>query len=185
MRSKEEIKKELSHIDLMIAERCFANRTGEELDNLRRKARCLREEMRFTDYNLVATDYEIDVYEDPVERNVKHYRITPHNIPFEIGFIKVSYGVAAKPRIGNIGYEISSEYRGHNYTSKALELLVDEMLSKNLDNPTLAIYPHNIPSVRTAEKFGGVVIYQAQNKFDWNIYQVDLKSKRENKTLIR
>ena len=59
------------------------------------------------------------------------------------------------------------------------------MLSKNLDNPTLAIYPHNIPSVRTAEKFGGVVIYQAQNKFDWNIYQVDLKSKRENKTLIR
>ena len=54
-----------------------------------------------------------------------------------------------------------------------------------VDAPTLAAFPSNIPSVRTIEKFGGETIYQAQNRFDWNIYQVDLKSKKENKILSK
>ena len=32
-------------------------------------------------------------------------------------------------------------------------------------------------SNRIIEKFGGIVIHQAINQFDWNIYQVDLEKK--------
>lgn len=179
MRTKEEIKKELSQLDLEIAELCFSSERGEKYDGLSRKAKALREEMRFLDYKLIATDYEIDIYENPVEKCVKYYRITPHGMFQEIGFIKISYGVAARPRMGNIGYEIDKNYRGHNYTIKALEMLVDEMLSKQLESPTIAAYPSNTPSVRIIEKFGGEVIHQAENKYDWNIYRVNLKQRKQ------
>ena len=185
MKTKEELKKELRLVDLEIAELLCSSDREKRYDGLSQRARALREEIRFMDYKLVASDYEIDIYEVPVERYVKYYWITPHNLFKEIGFVKITYGVAAKPRMGNIGYEIKEAYRGKDYAYRALEMLVDEMLSRNLDNPTLAALPSNIPSVRTIEKFGGEVIYQAKNRFDWNIYQVDLKAKRQNRVLTK
>ena len=185
MRTKEELKKELRCIDLEIAELLCSSDRENRYNELSRKSRALREEIRFMDYKLIATDYEIDIYEVPVERYVKYYWITPHNLFEEIGFVKICYGAAAKQRMGNIGYEIKEAYRGKGYAYRALEMLVDEMLSRNLDAPTLAAFPSNIPSVHTIEKFGGEKIYQAKNRFDWNIYQVDLKSKKENKILSK
>ena len=184
MRSKEEIQKELASVDLEIAKLCFKSQRENDYDSLREKAKALREELRFLTFRKIATDYEIDVFEEPHQRGVKYYHITLHDIPKEIGYIKVSYGANCVQKFGNIGYELDERYRGHNYTIKALEMLVDEMLSRGLEKPTIAAKPSNIPSVRIIEKFGGRIIYGSQNQFDWNIYQVDL-SKKKGQTLMK
>lgn len=183
MRSRDEIKKELSQVDLQIAELCFSGRRDESYPDLREKADSLREELKFVDFRIIATDYEIDVYDAPYERGVKHYHIAPHGIPREIGFIKISYGANCIPRFGNIGYEMDEKYRGNNYTLRALEMLVEEMMAHGLTRPTLAAKPDNLPSVRIIEKFGGETIHKAQNPFDWNIYQVDLEKKIGQKVM--
>ena len=178
MRSKEEIEKELSAVDLGIAKLCFKSQREADYDSLRQKARALREELRFSTFRKIATDYEIDVFEEPHQRGVKYYYIALHDVPKEIGYIKVSYGTNCVQKFGNIGYELDPKYRGNNYTIKALEMLVGEMLSMGLEKPTIAAKPSNIPSVRIIEKFGGEIIYQSKNQFDWNVYQVDLSPKK-------
>lgn len=183
MRSRDEIKKELAQIDLQIAKSCFEGKRAENYPLLKEKADSLREELRFIDFKKVATDYEIDLYEAPYERGVKYYRITPHNVIKEIGFIKISYGAHCIPKYGHIGYEMDEKYRGNNYTIRALEMLVEEMMQRGLTKPTIAAKPSNIPSVRIIEKFGGIVIHQAINQFDWNIYQVDLEKKIGQKVI--
>lgn len=183
MRSRDEIEKDLAQIDLQIAKACFEGKRDEIYPELKEKADSLREELKFVDFKKIATDYEIDLYEAPYERGVKYYRITPHDVVKEIGFIKISYGANCIPRYGNIGYEIDERYRGNNYTIRALEMLVEEMMLRGLTKPTLAAKQSNIPSVRIIEKFGGKVIHQAQNQFDWNIYQVDLENKIGQKVM--
>ena len=178
MRSKEEIQKELSLVDLEIAKLCFKGQNEIDYNILREKARSLREELRFSNFRKIATDYEIDIFEEPHQRGVKYYHITLHDIPLEIGYIKVSYGSNCIQKFGNIGYELDPKYRGHNYTIKALEMLVEEMLSRGLEKPTIAAKPTNIPSVKIIEKFGGEKIYESKNQFDWNVYQVDLSKKK-------
>lgn len=185
MRSKEEIHKELLHVDGQIAEMCYGGKRDKTYEELREKSKRLRDELRFLKYRKIATDYEIDVYDEPYENGVKHYRITLHDIPMEIGFIKICYGATCIPRFGHIGYEMDQKYRGHNYTFKALNLLVEEMHERGLDKPTLAVRPENLPSVRVVEKFGGETIYEARNRFDWNLYQVDLTKKLGQKILTK
>lgn len=181
MRKKEDIEKDLAQVDLQIAKLCFNSFSSEDEKNkywnLKDQANDLREELRFLGYRKIATDEEIDIYENPVERGVKKYHITLHNVPKEIGSIKISYGATAIHRFGHIGYEIDEKYRGHNYTLRALEMLKDEMIEKGLLFPTIAAFPNNLPSIRIIENFGGKLIHEAQNRFDWNIYQVRLKEK--------
>lgn len=185
MRTREEIQNDLNNVDRRIVEMCFAGKIEDDYWLLKKQASALREELQFLAFRRIATDGEIDIYENPVERGVKQYHITLHDIPQEIGHIKISYGAHVIPRYGHIGYEIASKYRGHNYTSRALEMLVDEMIEKGLEEPTLAAFPHNLPSVHIIEKFGGNIIHEAKNKFDWNIYQVNLLEKRKSKALTK
>jgi len=131
----------------------------------------------------IASDDEIDIYENPLESRIKNYFITLHRCSKQIGNIKISYGATAIQMFGHISYEIDEKYRGHNYTFRALEMLKDEMLKRGLDYPTIAAYSNNLASIRIIEKLGGRIIRKAQNEFDFNIYQVRLKE--QNKELIK
>lgn len=189
MRTKEEVRQELALVESKIRDLCFNSFQAENKKNeywsLKDISEGLRDELRFFEFKIIATDEELDIYENPIERSNKKYHITLHGIPREIGLIEICYDTTVVRSRGHIGYEMDERYRGNSYMSKALELLVDEMLSRNLDNPTLAVYPSNIPSIRTVEKFGGEIIHEAQNRFDWNIYRVDLKSKKQIKILTK
>ena len=55
---------------------------------------------------------------------------------------------------GNIGYRISPQYRGHNFSYKACLLLLNLARNLNMDYLILTVSPENEPSKKTIEKLG-------------------------------
>lgn len=179
MSRKEEIETEMLKINNLIEEMCTSGikaHNYNEYWNLKEQASCLKEELEFLSLKKIATDYEIDIYEDENEneQEKKKYRITLHNIPKEIGNVTLTYGKKYKERYGHIAYRIEPEYQGHNYAFKALQLLINEIIKRGLDKPIISAFPNNIPSIKIIEKMGGELLHEAQGLFDWNIYQIDL-----------
>ncbi len=59
---------------------------------------------------------------------------------------------------GNIGYTILDEYRGNNYASQAITMLIDLAKKCKMDFITITCAPKNIASRRSIEKAGGTLI---------------------------
>lgn len=70
---------------------------------------------------------------------------------------------------GNVGYEVNQEYRGHNYSLKALKMLKPLMKYHKIDFIILAIDELNTASNKIAQKAKGKLIgkftVQKQHKF--------------------
>lgn len=94
----------------------------------------------------------------------------------KIGQIEVRYGFV--PILGNVGYHLNEEYRGHGYMFQALETLEDILIDKGLEKPIFTVYPENVPSVRTIEKLGGVKIFDEDGYKHYDTYEVDLIEKK-------
>ena len=103
------------------------------------------------------TDGEIDIYLNGNEGDISFRGIIYlHDTSIEIGNIDYR-GQCDSKWLGDIGYTIYEEHRGNNYAYKALELISPVITSKGIDKVTITTYANNIPSVKTIEKFGGVL----------------------------
>lgn len=104
------------------------------------------------------TDDEIDIYITPDQRGIGFEgKIFLHGTQTEIGYIAYR-GSGGVTWLGDISYRIHPEYRGNNFAYKALNLIQDIILSKGIDRVIITTYPDNLSSIRTIEKFGGVLI---------------------------
>ena len=103
------------------------------------------------------TDGEIDIYLNGNEGDIAFRGIIYlHNTSLEVGVIDYR-GPCDSKWLGDIGYTINEEYRGNNYAYKALQLISPVISSKGIDKVTITTYANNAPSVKTIEKFGGVL----------------------------
>lgn len=110
---------------------------------------------------------EIKSYQD---KDV-YYDIRLSNSPLYIGEIRVTYYNPTR-FLGDIGYELKPEFRGNGYMIKALNVLREPLKEKGLLHPKFTVFPNNISSVKTIEKFGGKKI--GSTGF-YDIYQADLE----------
>lgn len=119
--------------------------------------------LRIYESNPDLTDNEIDIYIKCNEGDIPFQgTIYLHGTGIEIGVIDYRGPVDSK-WLGDIGYTISEEYRGHNYAYKALKLISPLIASKGIDKVTITTYKENIGSVKTIEKFGGVLTDEPQD----------------------
>jgi predicted acetyltransferase len=103
------------------------------------------------------TDGEIDIYLNNTEGEISFRGIIYlHNTSTEIGQIDYR-GPCESKWLGDIGYTINTDYRGNNYAYKALELISPLIASKGIEKVTITTHEGNIASVKTIEKFGGVL----------------------------
>lgn len=103
------------------------------------------------------SDGEIDIYLNSNEGDISFRGIIYlHDTSLEVGVIDYR-GPCDSKWLGDIGYTINEEYRGNNYAYKALELISPVIASKGIDKVIITTYANNIPSVKTIEKFGGVL----------------------------
>lgn len=72
---------------------------------------------------------------------------------------------------GNIGYNVSEEYRGNNYAEKACRILFPFAKNHNLEYLIITCKTDNIPSYRTLENCGGILLEIAKVPEDSDMYQ--------------
>lgn len=103
------------------------------------------------------TDGEIDIYITNSSNQLPfNGTIYLHGTGIEVGVIDYRGPVKDK-WLGDIGYTIREEHRGNGYAYKALNLISQIIASKGIDHVTITTYKDNIPSLKTIERFGGVI----------------------------
>ena len=63
---------------------------------------------------------------------------------------------------GNIGYAVNEEYRGRHYAKKACKLLFKLAKRHGMEYVYITCQPQNIPSRKTCEALGGVLVEIAE-----------------------
>ena len=101
------------------------------------------------------TDGEIDIYIDGQEESFRG-SIYLHGTGIEIGTIDYRHKCDSE-WLADIGYTIEPSYRGNNYAYKALKLIEPLIAAKGVDIITITVQDKNIASIKTIEKFGGVL----------------------------
>ena len=177
----EDIKKELDITTEELDNFLYVADDPERYNELCRKKNKLLEMYTLLSLPKVVSTDELDIYAENKGFSRYIYHLMLHGDTKEIGHIRVTYK-ECDDKYGNIGYEIKKQYQGHGFALKALELLQDEMIQKGLTSPIITAYPHNLPSIRTIEKFGGVLVPESYNLVNYNKYQVDLLKKKEEDT---
>ncbi len=87
------------------------------------------------------------------------YKIILKKTREHIGFCDLRTGhTPSLYYLGNIGYRVFPQYRGHCYAYKASLLLFTLARKLNMDYVLITVSPENIPSIRTCEKLGGKYI---------------------------
>ena len=189
MKTKKDLENRLSRISAQIntlyEEKIFGNAFLEEhaIDELISKLKedYLRvadelEALKKADYS----DGEIDLLINRIktfEDKDVWYDIRLANTATYIGEIRVTYYNPVK-FLGDIGYEIKKEFRGNGYMIKALNVLREPLKERGLLHPKFTVFPNNIASVKTIEKFGGRKI--GTTGF-YDIYEADIEEHKHIK----
>lgn len=129
------------------------------------------------------TDGEIDIYLQETEGDITFKGIIYlHNTSIDVGTIEYR-GDCETKWLGDIGYTISEPHKGNNYAFKALELISPVIASKGVEKVTITVKKHNIASIKTIEKFGGILT----NTIDDDVlsYTCEIKPILENKITKR
>lgn len=134
------------------------------------------EKIKKADYSDGELDLIINEHKGNGDRDV-YYDIRLTDTSVYIGKIRVTYANPVK-FFGDIGYKIKKEYRGNGYMLKALNVLKKPLCERGLTHPRLTVYPSNIPSVKTIEKFGGKKV---ETTGFYDIYEVDLDDEDNKK----
>lgn len=88
-----------------------------------------------------------------------------NSIPVGIGKIRHALTDHSRRIGGNIGYAISSTYRGKGYGTIMLELLLDKAKEMNLKETLLTVEKNNLASKRVIEKNGGKLIDETAERW--------------------
>lgn len=149
------------------------------------------------DYVKVISDGEIDLiqqrsfYED---KDDFWYEIALHDIDIIVGEISYEDRPKDTEYFGTISYEIYKQFRGHNYSKKALNLLKELLKEAGKKEMIISINPYNIISQKVAEGFGAKllctrkipeshILYFDNDLHEMKIYKYSLEDKNEkNKT---
>lgn len=134
------------------------------------------DKVRKADYS----DGELDLIINPrkgYEDKDVYYDIRITNTPVYIGEIRVTYSNHVK-FLGDVGYELKPEHRGKGYMVKALNVLKEPLRERGLNRPKFTVYPSNIASVKTIQKFGGEKI---DSTGFYDIYEVNLEEDTDKK----
>ena len=85
------------------------------------------------------------------------YMIYLHDTDICVG--KISYrGYHLDYSLADVGFVVYEEHQGNGYAAKALRLLEDYLLTKGIDSVWITVKDYNIPSRKTIEKCGGVLL---------------------------
>jgi len=89
-----------------------------------------------------------------------YYDICLHETKTVVGQCSLRVGMNEELYyLGNIGYTVFEDYRGHNYAYKACQLLFQEAKQKyKMEELIITCNPDNIPSRKTLEKLNGELI---------------------------
>ena len=144
----------------------------------------LTDDLDFLLYPPTYTNGEIDLY----MRGRQYLGDNDKEIQFDIrlpneiqtiGEVVIRYGKHNKMPYGNIGYNIKKGYRGHNYSLKALNILIDFMLENDMEKPIMTALTTNIPSNRLIQNFGAELIATLEDDNElYNVYEVDLRKNK-------
>lgn len=85
--------------------------------------------------------------------------------PVAFGKIRHALTAASRERGGNIGYAVSSEYRGKGYGTIILGLLLKKANEMKITEKLLTVEKYNPASKRVIEKNGGVLISENQQRW--------------------
>ena len=86
---------------------------------------------------------------------------------------------------GNVGYEIDSEYRGHNYAYKACELIIPVAKYHGMNFIYITCDFDNIPSIKTIEKLGAEFLEEVIPPKDYVFYFDGISSHKIYKLSIK
>ncbi len=82
-----------------------------------------------------------------------YYNIIKTDTQENVGYIELRFGHGRNLYyLGNIGYRIFEEFRGHSYAYKACVELLKLVKQMNMDYLIITASPENYASVRTIEK---------------------------------
>lgn len=79
---------------------------------------------------------------------------------------------------GNIGYEIDEEFRGNHYALLACQLVIFVAKKHNMNKLYLSCNYDNIPSCKTIEKLGGVLLEEVIPPKNYIYYYEGIKRQR-------
>lgn len=147
----------------------------EEKHDIRLKIKELLTNPSFT----ILTDNKIDLHStfSNIINGDHDYNIYLHDTNEHIGNISFRGTLKGKPYEGydgNIGYIIDEKYQGKGYALSALKLMTDKLYKEGIEEIFIATYKTNVPSIKTIEKFGGVLMNKYSTK-NINLYRCDLK----------
>jgi len=111
------------------------------------------------------TNEEIDLIKTSSTEGLR-YKIVIHNTSIEIGYIEYR-GYHYDINLGDIGYNISPEYRGNNYAYKAVCLLSELLIKNGIKDFWITSLSDNLASLKIIEKFGGECLGNSDNIFKY------------------
>ena len=84
-----------------------------------------------------------------------------------VGFGKIRHAItpASRQKGGNIGYAISSEYRGKGLGTLLLSLLLKKASEMKITEILLTVEKYNVASKKVVEKNGGHLVAENQDRF--------------------
>ena len=98
-----------------------------------------------------------------------YWLINDDNIPVGIGKIRHALTEHSRKFGGNVGYAISSEYRGHGYGTVILRLLLEEARKMKLEEILLTVDKFNCASKRVIEANGGILFDENSERWYFRI----------------
>jgi len=135
----------------------------------------VRGEIYLLENDSIASNEKLDIYLESgsIEEENAEFGIFLHGTALRIGRVTLRSNVYNT--LGNVGYGLDEEYRGHRFMLQSLELLKETMIKMKIPKPIFTVEPDNEPSIHTIQNFGGVLIQPHDGKNLWyDTYEVDL-----------
>ena len=98
-----------------------------------------------------------------------YWLMNDENIPVGIGKIRHALTEHSRKIGGNVGYAVSSEYRGHGYGTVILRLLLEEARKMKLEEIMLTVDKYNNASKRVIEANGGILFDENSERWYFRI----------------
>ncbi len=156
-------------------ERDYIFKSMKELYSIIENLEC---QLEYLKRKIEITDGEIELtYLEDNTSTYKQYNIYLCGNSEKIGFIE--YRDCDSLYLGNIGYHIYSEYNGHNFASKAVNLLNEILRKEGIESVVITANRDNIASIKTIEKVGGKPIDIPDDYTDIVAYSCDTGLKKQ------
>ena len=93
------------------------------------------------------------------------YWLFDANIPVGVGKIRYKLTPSSRKKGGNIGYAISSKYRGKGYGNEILKLLLKETKKLKIKEILLTVEKYNYASKKVIERNGGKLLDETDERW--------------------